>query len=162
MPIFAVALLVAFLDGTFAVLFYVNVLGAAAFRRIWQSVASGWIGKASFDGGSATIALGLATHLMVAVGWTLGYTLVAQRLEFVKRLTSTTRGKLLVGALYGATIWLTMDFVVIPLSQARQLPPTTWRFWGQLVWHMIGVGPALVWFTRPLASREAVRLATAS
>jgi hypothetical protein len=34
MSVLAVALLVAVLDGTFAVLYYVNVLGAAAFRRI--------------------------------------------------------------------------------------------------------------------------------
>jgi len=150
MPILGVAVLVAVLDGTFAVLYHVNVLGAAAFRRVWQSVASGWIGKASFDGGPATVSLGLATHLLVALIWTLIYTFVVQRVGFVERRIQTPRGRILVGLVFGAFIWCFMDFAVIPLSQARQSPPTNWRFWGMLAWHMIGVGPPLVWFTRPV------------
>jgi hypothetical protein len=156
MPILAVALLVAILDGAFAVLYYVNVLGGAAFRRVWQSVASGWIGKASFDGGAATVSLGLATHLLVALSWTLVYTFVVQRLAIVERLTKTPGGRILVGVAFGAFIWCFMDFVVIPLSQAKQSPPTSWRFWGMLAWHMIGVGPPLVWFTRPARATAAL------
>lgn len=161
MPPLAVALLVAVLDGAFAVLYYVNVLGAAAFRRIWQSVASGWLGKASFDGGNATVALGLATHLLVALGWTLGYTFVAQRLDIVQKYTATPRGRILVGVIFGAMIWLTMNFVVVPFSRAHVSSPANWRFWGMLAWHMIGVGPPLVWFTRPLRARATIALATA-
>jgi hypothetical protein len=157
-PILAVALLVAVLDGAFAVLYYVNVLGAAAFRRVWQSVASGWLGKASFDGGNATIALGLTTHLIVALGWTLGYTFVAQRLEIVQRMTATPRGRILIGVVFGGIIWCTMNFGVIPLSHARMSSPANWRFWGMLAWHMIGVGPPLVWFTRPLKARAPATL----
>jgi hypothetical protein len=52
--------------------------------------------------------------------------------------------------LFGAFIWCFMTFVVIPLSQAKPGSPTTWRWWGMLAWHMIGVGPPLVWFTRPV------------
>ncbi len=162
MPILGVALLVAVLDGSFAVLYYVNVLGAAAFRRVWQSVASGWIGKASFDGGAATVSLGLATHLFVALTWTLFYTFVVQRLAIVERLVKTPRGRILVGVIFGAFIWLFMNYAVVPLSQARQSSATSWRFWGMLAWHMIGVGPPLVWFTRPRAARRAAALAPAS
>jgi len=150
MPILGVALLVAVLDGAFAGLYYVNVLGLAAFRRVFQSVASGWIGKASFDGGAATVSLGLATHLMVALIWTLVYTFVVQRLPLVERLIKTPRGRILIGVLFGAFIWPFMSFVVVPLSQARPSSPATWRWWGMLAWHMIGVGPPLVWFTRPV------------
>jgi hypothetical protein len=156
MPILGVALLVALLDGAFAVLYYVNVLGAAAFRRVWQSVASGWMGKASFDGGAATVSLGLATHLLVALIWTLVYTFVVQRIAFVERLIKTPRGRILVGVVFGAFIWCFMNFAVIPLSQARQSSPATWRFWGMLAWHMIGVGPPLVWFTRPVRAAAAL------
>jgi hypothetical protein len=159
MPILAVALLVAVLDGAFAVLYYVNVLGVAAFRRVWQSVASGWIGKSSFDGGAATVSLGLATHLLVALIWTLVYTFGVQRVAFVERLVRTPRGRIVVGVVVGAFIWCFMDFVVIPFSQAKQSPPNNWRFWGMLAWHMIGVGPPLVWFTRPRPARAAAALA---
>ncbi len=156
MPILGVALLVAVLDGAFAVLYYVNVLGAAAFRRVWQSVASGWMGKASFDGGAATVSLGLATHLLVALIWTLIYTFVVQRIAIVERLVKTPRGRVLVGVAFGAFIWLFMNFAVVPLSQAHQSSPATWRFWGMLAWHMIGVGPPLVWFTRPVRATAAL------
>jgi hypothetical protein len=156
MPILGVALLVAVLDGLFAGLYYVNVLGLAAFRRVFQSVASGWIGKASFDGGAATASLGLATHVLVAFIWTCVYTFVVQRVPIVERAIKTPRGRILVGALFGAFIWCFMTFAVIPLSQAKPGSPTTWRWWGMLAWHMIGVGPPLVWFTRPVRATAAL------
>ncbi len=160
MPILGVALLVALLDGSFALLYYVNVLGAAAFRRVWQSVASGWMGKASFDGGAASVSLGLATHLLVAFIWTLVYTFFVQRLPTVERLVKTPRGRILVGVVYGAFIWLFMNYAVVPLSQAHQSSASNWRFWGMLAWHMIGVGPPLVWFTRPLRATATLAPAT--
>jgi hypothetical protein len=98
---------------------------------------------------------------MVALGWTLGYTFVAQRLEIVQRYTATPRARILVGVVFGAMIWLTMNFVVVPLSHARVSSPANWRFWGTLAWHTTGVGPPLVWFTRPLRERASIALAAA-
>jgi hypothetical protein len=54
-----------------------------------------------------------------------------------------------------------MNFVVVPFSRARVSSPANWRFWGMLAWHKIGVGPLLVWFTRPLRARASIALAAA-
>src|SRR5262249_17476783 len=40
-----------------------------AIIRTWQSVASGWYGRASFQGGWKTAILGLLTHFAIATIW---------------------------------------------------------------------------------------------
>ena len=165
MPILITALIVALLDAAFAITFYWNVLGASGFTRIFQSIASGWLGKAALTGGANTVALGAVTHFAVALGWTLVYAAVVRRASPVRRLVTTTNGQLTVGLLFGAAIWLFMDFVVMPLSRATATPPDSWRFYGMLAWHILGVGPPIVLLTErapALTSGHGRRGATAA
>jgi len=48
-------------------------------QRILQSVASGLLGKASFQGGARTAALGLALHYLIALSMSAVYYLLARR-----------------------------------------------------------------------------------
>lgn len=135
---------VAFLDGLFAVVVYVWMLHLTHAGRIFQSIAAGILGKASYDGGSTTIALGVALHIVVAFSWTTVYYLVSRSIPSIRQFASSNRGNLVTGLAFGAFMWLGMDYIVIPLSQARFTPPTNWQFWLQLGWHIVGLGPPLV------------------
>jgi uncharacterized membrane protein YagU involved in acid resistance len=48
-----------------------------------------------------------------------------------------------IGVVYGASVWLAMDFIVIPLSRATPTSLSSSWFYICLVWHMIGVGPPM-------------------
>src|ERR1044071_1860130 len=58
-------LVVGILDGLFALIFYGLILGVKTLR-IFQSVAAGLLGKASFEGGIKTFLLGIVLHFIVA------------------------------------------------------------------------------------------------
>ena len=155
MPILATALIVALLDGAYPIILNWYRLGLNTPRRVFQSVASGWLGKASFDGGNTSMMIGIASHVMIAVIWTSIYALIVRKLAFVQRLLGTKKGTALVAASYGAFIWLWMNYVVIALSRATVTPATKWQFWSQLVWHMVGVGPAIIYLTEKGRARVA-------
>jgi len=155
MPILLTALAVAIADGLFPIIVNFNRLHWAAPRRVFQSVAAGVLGRASFDGGTSTALLGLALHCTIALIWTSIYALVLRRFAIVRRLVTTTGGTILVGAVYGAMIWCAMDFIVIPLSRVTFTPVSKPAFWQQFIWHIVGVGPVIVWLTERVFVREA-------
>jgi hypothetical protein len=99
------------LDISYACIFWALKAGVSP-QRIFQSVAAGLLGKASFDGGAATAALGLALHYFIATMMALTYYLVARRLPLL------ARRPLLFGAAYGLLLYLIMNYVVLPLSAA--------------------------------------------
>jgi uncharacterized membrane protein YagU involved in acid resistance len=154
MRILLTALIVALADGLEPIIANFNRLGWNAPRRVFQSVASGLLGRPSFDGGTPTALLGVVLHFTIALIWTSIYALIVRRLALVQRLVATTAGTILVGAVYGALIWLSMDYIVIPLSRATFTPPGNPVFWQQLVWHMVGVGQVIVWLTERVFARE--------
>jgi hypothetical protein len=80
-------------------------------ERIFQSVASGLLGKAAFKGGAQTAALGLALHFAIMAVMVAIYVLASQRLRVL------TRRPVLMGLGYGAATYVVMNYVVLPLSQ---------------------------------------------
>jgi len=95
-------------DITYAVLYY-GWKGISA-ERILQTVASGLLGKASYDGGAPSAALGLACHYAIVI--------VAAALFFAvaRRWTWLRREPVAAGLAYGVAIYGFMNFVVLPLS----------------------------------------------
>jgi len=78
--------------------------------RIFQSVASGLYGQASFTGGAKTAVLGVVLHFIIATTWAAVYYLASRRLSFLIAHT------IISGVAYGVFVWLFMNFVVLPLS----------------------------------------------
>lgn len=78
--------------------------------RIFQSVAGGWLGRDTFQGGWKTATFGLATHFFIATVWAALYAFGSLK------LTGLTRQAILYGALYGVGVYLFMYGVVLPLS----------------------------------------------
>jgi hypothetical protein len=142
--IVAAGLTVAALDALFAIVLYVVVLDVTTVARVFQSIAAGLLGKASYSGGAATVALGVGCHLVVAFGWTLLFYFASRRFRSLRELAQSSVGGVLLGLAYGAIVWLGMDLVVIPLSRATPTAVTNWRFWAMLAWHAVGVGTPIV------------------
>jgi len=79
-------------------------------QRILQSVASGLLGKASFDGGMATAALGLLLHFFIATSMAVTYWLAARRWPLL------WQRPLPCGVFYGFLLYGIMNYIVLPLS----------------------------------------------
>ena len=110
-PVIAGGLVAGALDITYAWLFWEVKAGVSA-QRIFQSVAAGLLGKASFEGGAATAALGLALHFFIATTMSVVYYLVAQRWALLWQRPVPC------GLFYGLLLSLIMNFIVVPLSAA--------------------------------------------
>ena len=104
-------LAVGVLDGLFALVFYGLVLGVPKLR-IFQSVAAGLLGRASFEGGVWTFLLGVLLHFVVATCIAAVYYAASLKLPVL------IRRAVVCGLVYGLLAYLVMNYVVIPLSAA--------------------------------------------
>jgi uncharacterized membrane protein YagU involved in acid resistance len=110
--------------------------------RIFQSVAAGLLGPASFQGGARTAALGLALHYFIAVSMSVAYYLVARRWALLGQRP------LLCGAAYGLLLYGIMNYVVVPLSAAASGSKDALWITLSIVVHMFLIGVPIALFTR--------------
>jgi uncharacterized membrane protein YagU involved in acid resistance len=136
------------LDIVYACTFW-GLKAAVPPQRIFQSVAAGLLGKASFEGGAATAALGLALHYFIATTMSVVYYLVARRWPLL------WRRPILCGAGYGLILYGVMNYVVVPLSAAAHGGPKD-PLWVTLsiVVHMFLIGVPIALATS-VAGRQA-------
>ena len=97
-------------DGTYAVAYFGLTRGVPA-HRIFQHVASGLLGRSSFDLGWKSVVLGVACHFTVAIGAAASYAIASKAMPIL------VRKPVLFGPLFGLAIYVFMNFVVIPLSR---------------------------------------------
>jgi hypothetical protein len=97
-------------DITYATVFSYFRSGVSPVR-ILQSVASGLLGSAAFEGGAPTAALGLVLHFVIALIFAAIYALASRYLPVL------IRRPVLAGSVYGAGIYAFMNLVVLPLSR---------------------------------------------
>ena len=127
------------LDIVYAIVLWGMVLGGTP-TGVLQSIAAGLLGKAAYEGGAATAALGLALHFFIAFVMALVYVAVAARLRLL------TRRPWICGALYGVLLFVIMNFVVVPLSAIGWRPMSATGALRALIPHVIFVGPAIALF----------------
>ena len=94
-----------------------HLQAGATPTRVLQSVASGLLGKSSFQGGTKAAILGAFLHFFIAFSWAAIYYIAS------RRLASLTQSPVLAGLLYGEFVWLVMTCVVLPLSAIHRWPP---------------------------------------
>lgn len=94
----------------------VGLIHSGSVLRVWQGVASGWLGKAASDGGLATMALGIATHFGIAICMAAVYALVAARVPLL------TRRPVPCGIGYGLVLYAVMYRIVLPLRFPAVFP----------------------------------------
>jgi hypothetical protein len=102
--------------------------------QIFQSIASGLLGRAAFSGGLPTAMLGALLHFFIAFIIVTVYYLASRWWPHL------AQRPLVYGPLYGLIVYATMNLIVIPLSAAASgMPPLPVLINGLLI-HMLGVG----------------------
>lgn len=134
------------LDIAYAISF--SVLRGGSATGLLQTVASGLLGASSYDGGTATAALGLALHFLLALLFAAAFFLSARRVPVLVRRAVP------FGVLYGLVVFAIMKFIVLPLSAF----PHPIRFsllatGTDLLSHMFFVGLPIALATRAALSR---------
>lgn len=104
-------LAVGVLDALDALFFFGLIKGAPPIR-IFQAIAGGILGRSTFDGGVATLLMGLGLHFFIAFSIALTYALASRRLPIL------IERPWLCGAVYGVLVFFFMSYVVVPLSAA--------------------------------------------
>lgn len=125
-------LIVGVLDFFDAVIF--NSLRGVSPSRVWQFVASGLIGRASFGGGMKTALLGVLLHFLIA------FILAAIYYGASLYLPMLLRRAVLWGMIYGVAVYFVMNYVVLPLSLAPPLSFSLASFLNGVIGHALLVG----------------------
>ena len=140
-------LVVGILDAADALIFF-GLRGAKPIR-IFQSIASGLLGRAAFSGGLRTAMLGAGLHFFIAFMIVATFFLASRRIPILRRSPVWS------GLIYGIAVYLVMNLVVLPLSAAGrgsfQWPVVA----NGLIIHMLGVGLPTSLFAR--ASDSTIR-----
>lgn len=102
---------------------------------VFQSIASGALGKRAFDEGMPAVLLGVGVHTLISLVSAALFMAAALRWGFLRRRAIVS------GALYGVLAYVVMNFLVIPLSAIgfrwpRSLP----LFFISLAIHMFAFG----------------------
>ena len=110
--------------------------------RVFQSVASGLLGAASYTGETKTAALGLALHFLIATVWTIAFYVASRKLRFL------VQQPIVWGLVYGVVVYAFMNFVVLPASRfppPRTAPTLSGRLIGlAIIMFCIGLPIALI------------------
>lgn len=138
--ILAAGTVVAGLEISYVGVYWVLIRRAITFEHLLQSIATGLLGRAAYDGGSSTAVLGAVLHFGIACAWSLLFAIAARSWGPLGRLLARPRGPVIAGLTYGGFVWLAMDLVVAPLSRARMTPVLSWVFAANLAQHTVMVG----------------------
>ena len=107
--------------------------------RVWQSVASGVLGReTAITGGLPTAFLGITIHFFIALTAAAVYVTVSRFWPLLRERAIPC------GMAFGLMVWAFMQYVVIPLSRIVRRPSTgpffTWDLLGALAIHAFGIG----------------------
>lgn len=140
-------------DGLFACVLFTGFYGAS-LAQLWQGVAATVLGRDAVGGGLGPAVVGVAIHFGVAFGWSAVFLALFGASPRLRALTSSTRGIVLVAAVYGPLIWAAMSLIIIPLVVGRPpvINPVRWCIQG--VGHFPFVGLPIV---AGVAGRPAAR-----
>jgi len=135
-------LLIAVADAFFAIALWFE-WNTKGLTQVFQSIAVGVLGKASYEGGTATALLGAGLHVAMATA----FVVICIALSFRFRLL--VEKPVMSGLLYGVGLYLVMNFVVLPLSRVGASPSFNHPDWiaMSVVAHMV-FGVVCTFFAR--------------
>ncbi|MEZ5330580.1 MAG: hypothetical protein R2991_00705 [Thermoanaerobaculia bacterium] len=124
--------------------------------RILQSISSGLLGRAAYEGGIPTGVLGLLLQFVIATGAAAVFYLAARVLPVLGRRAVPC------GLAYGVLVYFVMRYGVLPLSRVT-LGPFSWELLikGVLI-HAFCVGLPIALVTRRLSRPAAVTVLEAA
>ncbi|HEY1711184.1 MAG TPA: hypothetical protein VGG10_23155 [Rhizomicrobium sp.] len=129
-----------FAAGLFDIIF-ASVLSGARPDRVFKYIAAGWVGlPAARAGGFEMVVLGAASHFGLAITFAAFFVLMSRALPVLRRQW------VIFGLLYGASLHVFMNTVVVPLSALHRDP-----FAGTLENYLINMAGQSVLFGLPIA-----------
>jgi hypothetical protein len=108
-------LLIALGDALFAIAVWFEWT-IKGLTQVFQSIAVGVLGRASYEGGTASALLGAGLHVAMAIA----FVAICIALSFRFRLL--VEKPVASGLLYGLGLYVAMNFVVMPLSRVDASP----------------------------------------
>lgn len=91
----------------------IAILRGSTVPRLMQFIASGLLGPSAFQGGAATVALGLGLHFLIAFSLVAVFYAASRSLGFLRRQAVVS------GLVYGLIVFGVMNLIVLPLSAAK-------------------------------------------
>ena len=135
-PVLAGGLLSGAIDLTYACTYH-GLVSNVPPVRIFQSIGSGLFGKASFDMGWQSAAVGFIAHFFILTV-AAGIFYAARR-----RFALLREHAYLCGMAFGVGIYLTMNYIVLPLSAAPHFRSTPVGTASDFAVHVLLLGPAI-------------------
>lgn len=86
-----------------------EIKGTGSIRML-QGIASGLLGRRSFEGGMATAGLGLSIHFLIA------FTAAAVFYAASRKFSSLIQHFIVSGVFYGIAVYIFMYWIVMPLA----------------------------------------------
>ncbi|MBK6726799.1 MAG: hypothetical protein IPG63_05990 [Xanthomonadales bacterium] len=140
------ALVAGTLDLGYAI--YGTVSAGRAPLRMLQSIASGWQGRAAYDGGLVSAALGVVSHYGIL------FVFAAAFVDACMRRPALVQQPLRHGVLLGIAVYVLMQAVIVPLSAAPfSLPHGLGDVVEGLLVHLCLVGLPIVYVARYILGR---------
>ena len=118
------------------------LISGKSFGFILQFIASGLVGKASFEGGAGTVALGFVLQELMGLIIAAVFVLASLKLPVLRRQWP------IWGLLYGAGIFAVMNYVVVPLSAVGRFPKFSPESFVKNLVVMLLFGLIIAWFAR--------------
>jgi hypothetical protein len=140
-PILYGTLVVGTLDALDAIVFF-GLRNGTTPARIGQSIAAGVFGRASYQMGLRSAAIGFLLHYVVAFLIVAVFYAASRAMPFLRRQT------VMAGILYGIAAYFVMNYAVIPLSATTRGPFALPVLVNGLLIHAFGVGLPAAWFAR--------------
>lgn len=119
---------------------YFYVVRHANPLEVLQFIASGWFGEKAFTMGLLGSLIGMVSHYGIAIVLAAIYVLTAMALPYLKRHW------IALGLTYGAAVFLTMNFVVLPQTNVVDWGVTAIYIVHGLISHAILVGLPIAYF----------------
>ena len=113
---------------------------------ILQGIASGVLGAKSFQDGWHSAMLGGMFHFLIAFSAATVFYVASRSFQFL------TRQPILSGALYGIAVYLTMYWVVLPLSNYHRFSFSTFNTVIAIITHILCVGTPIALIVKRYSS----------
>jgi uncharacterized membrane protein YagU involved in acid resistance len=110
---------------------------------ILQAIASGLLGRASFQGGAFAAVLGLILQ------WAMSCLIAAIYVLAVRRMALLRRHWLTSGVAFGCIVFIVMNYVVVPLSAVGHAPRFTAATFAENLLAMVLFGLIIAFIDKP-------------
>ena len=110
---------------------------------ILQAIASGLLGRASFQGGAFAAVLGLILQ------WGMSCLIAAIYVLVVRRMALLRRNWIASGVAFGCIVFIVMNYVVVPLSAVGHAPRFTVATFAENLLAMVLFGLIIAFIDKP-------------